>query len=138
MVMYRSKIGLELIIPLLVIFGGLVITMVFNKAWAGIIFLTPVLAFITHMLLTTYYIVDGQTLAIKCGFLVDMKIDINTIKSIKETNNALSSPAASLDRLEISYSKYDNVMISPKKKAEFISVLTSINTSIEVTYKHQR
>jgi hypothetical protein len=138
MVTYRSKIGLELIIPLLIIFGGLAITMVVNKAWAGVIILAPILAFITHMLLTTYYIVDGQTLVVKCGFLVNMKIDINTIKSIKETNNALSSPAASLDRLEISYGKYDNVMISPKEKAEFISALININPSIEVTYKQQR
>jgi hypothetical protein len=138
MVTYRSKIGLELIIPLLIIFGGLAITMVVNKAWAGVVILAPILAFITHMLLTTYYIVDGQTLVVKCGFLVNMKIDINTIKSIKETNNALSSPAASLDRLEISYGKYDSVMISPKEKAEFISALTSINPSIEITYKHQR
>jgi hypothetical protein len=138
MVTYRSKIGLELIIPLLIIFGGLAITMVVNKAWAGVIILAPVLAFVTHMLLTTYYIVDGQTLVVKCGFLVNMKIDINTIKSIKETNNALSSPAASLDRLEISYGKYDNVMISPKEKAEFISALINISPSIEVTYKQQR
>jgi hypothetical protein len=135
MVTYRSKIGLELIVPISIIFGAIVMIMIINKAWLGILIILPIIAFVVHMLMTTYYVVEGGTLTIKCGFLYNLKVDIGTIKKIKETNNALSSPAASLDRLEVSYGKFDDVMISPKDKAEFINHLIQINPSIEVVYK---
>jgi hypothetical protein len=135
MVTYRSKIGLELIVPISIIFGAIVMIMITNKALLGIFVILPVIAFVVHMLLTTYYVVEGSMLTIKCGFLYNLKVDIGTIKKIKETNNALSSPAASLDRLEVSYGKFDDVMISPKDKAGFINHLIEINPSIEVVYK---
>lgn len=138
MTTYRSKIGLELIIPLCMIFGAIGIAMIFGKARMGILFLLPVVSFVLHLLLTTYYVVEGHTLIIKCGFLYNLIVDINTIKKIRETNNALSSPAASLDRLEISYGKFDDVMISPKDKAGFINQLKSINHAIEVVFKSSK
>ena len=59
-----------------------------------------------------------------------MVIDINTIKSIEPTHTILSAPASSLDRLRISYNKYDDVVISPRRKEEFIRQLHSINPNI--------
>jgi hypothetical protein len=135
MVTYRSKIGPELFVPISIVFGVIVMIMIINEAWLGVLLILLIVAFVSHMLLTTYYVVEGYTLAIKCGFLYNLKIDISTIKKIKETNNALSSPAASLDRLEVSYGRFDDVMISPKDKAKFIGHLTQINPSIEVVYK---
>ena len=57
-------------------------------------------------------------------------IDISTIKSIEPTHTILGAPASSLDRLRISYNKYDEVVISPRRKEEFISQLQSINPQI--------
>ena len=61
-------------------------------------------------------------------------VTINSIRKIKETNNPISSPAASLDRIEVFYGK-QSVIISPKQKTEFINHLLSINPRIEVIYK---
>ncbi|MCB0443641.1 MAG: PH domain-containing protein, partial [Flavobacterium sp.] len=61
-----------------------------------------------------------------------IKIDIHSIKRIFKTNNPLSSPALSLDRIAIVYNKYDEVLISPKFKKEFVDVLLKINPSIIV------
>jgi hypothetical protein len=138
MVTYRSKIGLELVVPISVFFGAIIMIMVINKAWLGIFVILPIIAFVIHMLMTTYYVVEGTMLTIKCGFLYNFKIDISTVKKIKETNNALSSPAASLDRLEISYGKFDDVMISPKDKAGFMDHLIQINPSIEVEHRQSK
>jgi hypothetical protein len=74
-------------------------------------------------------------LAIKCGFLFNKTINIQTIKKITETNNPISSPATSLDRLEIVYGKFDSVIISPKKKVEFIADIKSLNPNVEVKLK---
>ena len=74
------------------------------------------------------YKIDGETLKIFMG----AKIDIKTIKKIYSTNNPLSSPALSLDRIAVVYNKFDEVLISPKEREAFIQELLKINPNIEV------
>lgn len=134
--LFKSKIGLELVIPLILVFGTILILIVADKpSWLGLAILLPVILFVVHIFLTTNYVINGHTLIIKCGFLFNRVIDINKIKKISETNNPLSSPATSLDRIEIIYGTFDSVIISPKLKKEFINEITRINTRIEVKYK---
>ncbi len=135
MTTYRSKIGLEFIIPVTVIIGGIGILLAVENIWFGSAFTLLFAAFIVHMLLTTYYQVNDTGLRIKCGFFFDKTIDPGTIREIKETNNPVSSPAASIDRLVISYNRYDTVIISPKEKDAFINHLTRINPGIKVILK---
>ena len=59
-----------------------------------------------------------------------IKVEIQSIKRIYKTRNPLSSPALSLDRIAIVYNKYDEVLISPKDKKEFIEELLKINPDI--------
>ncbi|WP_295771349.1 PH domain-containing protein [uncultured Mucilaginibacter sp.] len=132
---FRSKIGLELVIPLGVVFIATSVPMVMDGLWSGFIVIGVVALFTAHMLYSTYYVVNNSIVNIRCGFLVNQNVDIDTIKSIKETNNALSSPASSLDRLEIAYNKYDSVMISPKDKAGFIALIQSVKPDVEVMLK---
>jgi len=132
---FKSKIGLGLVIPLGFILAGTLVPMLLDSSWLGLIIIGLVAFFTAHMLLTTYYTVDCGIINIRCGFFVNQNVAIDSIKSIKETNNMLSSPAASLDRLEIAFNKYDTVMISPKDKAGFIALLKSLKPDIEVTLK---
>ncbi|SFC44743.1 PH domain-containing protein [Flexibacter flexilis DSM 6793] len=133
---YKSKIGLELVIFLVSVFGTvLAITVSQKPSWIGIVILLPVILFVVQMLMTTDYTIDSDKLTIKCGFLYNKSIDIKTITKIMETNNPLSSPAASLDRLEINYGKFESVLISPKQKSEFINDIKELNPSVEVKYK---
>lgn len=134
---FKSKIGLEIVIPLSVVFIGTSIPMFISGAWVGLIIVGLVALFSAHMLLTTYYVVDKGMVNVHCGFFINRNIEIASIRSIVETNNALSSPAASLDRLEINYNKYDSVMISPKDKAGFIDLLKSMKPDIEVKFKNK-
>jgi hypothetical protein len=59
-------------------------------------------------------------------------LDIQSIKKIEKTRSMLSSPAASLDRLEITYNKWDFVFIAPKDKAAFVAQLKQLNPEIIV------
>lgn len=135
---YKSKIGLGLVLFLVVVFGSTSTSMIINQAWPGVLINLVVIAFIIHMFSTTYYIINGNDLIVKCGFLINMTIKIDTIKKIEETNNPLSSPAASLDRIAIDYNESDSVMISPKDKMDFINQLLKINEKIEVVLKKDK
>jgi hypothetical protein len=106
--------------------------MIINHVWPGLLIIIAVAAFAAYILTTIHYIINGNDLIIRSGFIVNTTIKIDTIKKIKETHNPLSSPAASLDRLAIHYGKSGFIMVSPKNKMDFIKDLTAINTKIEV------
>jgi hypothetical protein len=104
--------------------------------WAVVILMILIVAFVAHLFATTKYTVDNTTLIVKSGFFVNIKVDVLSIKEIAETNTWLSAPATSLDRLEITYNKYDSVIISPRNKAEFIADMLAINSQIKVPAKY--
>ncbi|WP_018611627.1 PH domain-containing protein [Segetibacter koreensis] len=137
MAIYKSKIGLEFVVPLTVIIAGTGIIVAYEKIWIALALVLLLVTFIVYMFLTTYYEVGNNTLKIKCGFFVDKTINLDTIRQINETNNPVSSPATSLDRLEITYNKYDVVIISPKDKCAFINHLIQVNHLIKVTLKEK-
>jgi hypothetical protein len=105
--------------------------------WTAILIHALVALFVGHLFFTTYYTVEGNTLSVKSSVLINIKIDITTIRKITETNNPLSSPALSLDRLWIDYGKNGAVMISPEDKEGFIRHILQINPSVEVKYRKQ-
>lgn len=130
MTTYRSKIGLELVIPLGILTGGMLALFIAIGVWFGVIIVCSALLFIGHMFATTRYMVNGTSLRIVCGFFYSNMIDIRTIKSVRSTNNPISSPAASLDRMEIVCSNNERIVISPKDKTGFLNHLRSINPDI--------
>lgn len=135
---FKAKIGLELVIPLTLLLGGIGMKMAYDKVWTGLTIILLVSGFITHLFINTVYQIDQHILKIKCGFLVNITIKIASIRKITETNNPISSPATSIDRLEIAYNRYDSVLISPKDKVGFIKTLKALNPAIEVCLKKSR
>jgi hypothetical protein len=108
---------------------------VMDGDWTAILIHALVALFVGHLFFTTYYTVEGNTLNVKSSVLINIKIDITTIRKITETNNPLSSPALSLDRLWIDYGKNGAVMISPEDKEGFIRHILLINPSVEVKFR---
>ncbi len=132
---YKSKISYGLLGILLTVFSSVTILLLNEeKAWYLVIFFVCLFAFIVQMFVSTKYIIDGTTLKIRSGFLYRLDLDIQQIKKIEETNSPLSSPAASFDRIEILYNKFDSVIISPKDKHLFIEDILKINSSVEIKY----
>ena len=108
---------------------------VMDGDWADLLIHALVALFVGHLFFTTYYTVEGNTLTVKASVLINIKIDVASIRKITETNNPLSSPALSLDRLWIDYGKNGAVMISPEDKEGFIRHILQINPSVEVKYR---
>jgi hypothetical protein len=129
---FKSKIGMELVIPIALILGINLLVMAYLKIWPAVIILLLVAVFIVHLLLTTYYQINGDSLKIKSGLIYSSIIDIRNIKRIVKTRIFISAPATSLDRLEILYNKFDMVIISPEDKDNFVKELIGINPDIEV------
>jgi Bacterial PH domain len=129
---FYSKIGMEVVVPIGLIIGFTSAIMIAQKAWAGLAINLLVILFIVHLITTTFYQLEGKSLRIKSGFIINKLIMIDSIRKIQKSNSLFSSPAASLDRLEIFYNKYDSILISPKDNQKFLAELQKINPTIEI------
>ncbi|WP_066217806.1 PH domain-containing protein [Formosa haliotis] len=134
---YKSKFGYEVVVFLTVIFGIIIGLMIYQseplKAIISVcgIFALVYVYFLYLNFSTKYTITKDGLLKVKCGFFYHKSFDINKITSIKKSTNLISSPAPSLDRIELTYGKFDLIVISPKDKFEFANELTNKNQNIE-------
>lgn len=132
MTVYRSKIGLELAIPLSILFGGIIVIFIANGIWQGLFAPAGAAAFVAYVFLSTRYTIHNDLLHVKSGFLYSSSFPVASITSVIATWNPISSPAASLDRLEVRYGKSGFVLISPAEKQKFLNHLLSINPQIRI------
>ena len=129
-IIHKSKIGLEILIPLIVILGTVVTIMIIKGIWLGLTICALVIFFLVNIYTGTFYkITSDNRLFIKCGISQKFEIAIMDIEWIKDTNELTNAPALSTDRLEINY-KGGRIIISPADKEKFISDLRRINSRI--------
>jgi hypothetical protein len=81
-----------------------------------------VLGFITLTFKSTRYLVGDRELIIRSGPF-RWRIAIDGIESVVPSRNPLSSPALSLDRLEIRYGSGRRLLISPQDREGFLEAL---------------
>ncbi|MBF6641940.1 PH domain-containing protein [Flavobacterium sp. J49] len=127
MKVYRSKIDWWLIIVIFIVFCYPMVEGVLSKDYVMFSVSFGILSLVFLMFKSIKYKIDGENLHIWWT-----KIDIKSIKKIYSTHNPLSSPALSLDRIAVVYNKYDEVLISPKEREDFIRELLKINPNIVV------
>lgn len=132
MKVYKSKIDLWLVLFLGGILGTVTILLFIMKSWPGVLVLLLTSGFIIHLFRTTYYQIEAGQLRIRSGFIYNKIIPITSIRSIRKSNNLLSSPALSFDRIEIKYDQYGWLLISPREQTEFIAELQKVNPQIDV------
>lgn len=72
----------------------------------------------------TLYTLNDDDLLVQSGPF-KWRVPLRDISAISPTRNPLSSPALSLDRLRIDYGQGQSLMISPKRKQQFIRSLES-------------
>ena len=131
---YNSKIGIGIVTFITLILMFVSLPMIIFRIWIGMIIILALAVFLIHLFLSTDYTISGNDLIIKCGFLYKSIIKIDKIMKLKETNNILSSPATSLDRIAIYYGN-TFILVSPKDKIGFIDNLVKLNPRIEITLK---
>lgn len=137
---YRSTLNFVLVpILAMIVFGSVASFFVNNegeKIPIGIsIFLTVISLFILWMLFDTKYQIKGKDLYYSSG-PIRGKIDIMQIHKIENIKTwyvtSLLKPALGSYGLTITYNKFDDIYISPKRKSEFVAELLKINPDIQI------
>ena len=129
---YPTKVSVTLVLIISLIMGCILVPYAIKSLWIPFTIILILHFLLLFMLANIKYVITESQLIIdqSLGKWGKEVIDISTIKSIEPTHTILSAPASSLDRLRISYNKYDDIIISPRRKEEFISQLQSINPQI--------
>lgn len=126
---FKSKVDVWLALPFLYpVF--LMISDIIQGKLLGLFLLIIGFAIGMHTYISTKYTVNGKILKITSSILINKEIQIDKIRRIEKTKSFLSSPALSLDRIEIFYNKFDSIIISPKEKQEFLKELVLVNPDI--------
>ena len=130
---YRSKVDtwLGVILVTVPIPLAFIIWKLFHESVHGKWFVALPVFFIgiclpVSLLAYTSYTITEKSLSIRSS-LFKWEIALKEISAIEPTNDPLSSPALSLDRLRIEYGQGKSIMISPLNKAEFIRDLQAMN-----------
>ena len=132
---YYSKVSYTLLIVVFLVFFGPLVSLFYGNGFDGktiLIFLAMVVLYglILHMFFNTTYKIEKEKLHIKCGFFKYKPVTIKEMKKVSKSSNIISSPAASFDRIEITYGKFEELIISPKHKTKFVEDLQKINPEI--------
>ena len=131
---YPTKVSITLILIISSIMGCILISLAVSGKWIPFFIDLLLYVSVVYLMISIKYEINVSQLIIHQA-MGKMVIDISTIKSIEPTHTILSAPASSFDRLRISYNKYDEVIVSPRRKEEFIRHLLSINPDIVLKEK---
>lgn len=101
-------------------------------AWIAVAVTVFVCAGVLFMLFSIRYVVSGTRLKVFYFSKYSSSYDLRELRSVCPTRNPLSAPAASLDRLELKFTRYRDVLISPKDKAGFMALVRTINPEVRI------
>jgi hypothetical protein len=126
---YRSKIDawfIAVIVTSVIAHLWVIATLVLSADWMTLTIFIPIavigLGLPLWILFRTHYTLSPNSLNVRCGPF-SYVIPIKSIKDLRPTRSVLSAPALSLDRLEITYGKYESVTISPLHRERFLAEL---------------
>ena len=129
---FRSRISVLLIGFILAIFIPCTIPIFKEMIISGLYIMGGVLVFSLFILCGMRYIISGDKLYVKISVIPFGSIRISDIVSVERSYNILSSPAASLKRLQIRGANFSYFLISPVREQEFIKDLKAVNPDINV------
>ena len=134
---YPSKIDTWLVVIMIISLGIPLVLCLWEKDWWASLIMVATSLFVANLFTSTHYTIKGESLIIKSGIFISKTIKISEIYKIQNTNSIISSPALSMDRIEISYGNFNAIIISPKEKTNFIAELLKINENIEILPKNK-
>lgn len=132
---FRSRVSILLVAPLLAIFIPITIPMIKDVIISEILIVSGMFLFIALLFFGIRYIISDDTLYMKIWCIPSGSVKISSITSIKRSYNPLSSPATSLKRLRLDFrksEKYPYMLISPVRETIFIEELKAVNPDIKI------
>lgn len=96
-----------------------------------ILLLIGIYGLILYGMFGTKYSLEAGHLGIRLGMWTYARIPVAAIRKVEPSRSILSAPAPSLRRLEVTYHRFDSVLISPKDPQGFIQALIQLNPNIQ-------
>lgn len=135
---YHSKVDTWILVVLAAAIGVVLLSAVRMLMQNGAAASWPMLVLLTGVggglplwiLCATHYTINDGLLFVRSGPF-RWHIPIAEITSITPTSNVASSPALSLDRLNIRYGKNRSIMISPREKDAFMRDIEALRERAE-------
>jgi hypothetical protein len=128
---FKSEVGAEILLPLVFVFlFVLVASWSEGRVLQVLMVIGPIGTIVFYTLFSISYRIVEDQLIVRCGFLYRKSIAISDIVSVKPSRNILSSPAASLNRIEVRYGAKNFVLLSPSDKQGFVRALKQVNANI--------
>jgi hypothetical protein len=127
---FRSKVDRWLLalvaVPLALSVGATVSALLAHPPFEAVLLIVGlevlVLLFVSWTFRSTYYLVSDREVVARSG-LFRWRIEIATIESIRPSRNPASSPAMSLDRLEVRYGHGRTLLVSPADRIDFLDAI---------------
>lgn len=127
---FRSKIDRWLLalvaVPLALSVGATVSALLAHPPFEAVLLIVGlevlVLLFVSWTFRSTYYLVSDREVVARSGPF-RWRIEIATIESIRPSRNPASSPAMSLDRLEVRYGRGRTLLVSPADRIDFLDAI---------------
>jgi hypothetical protein len=133
---FRSKVDIWLVV-VLAIAVAVMWSALGNLAWTGgsldvlelgVAVLTTV--FLAWFFAATYYVVTDTDLIVRSGPLRWI-IALRSVERLRASRDPLSSPALSLDRIEVTYGS-KRILVSPQDKVGFVRALRTQLPHVEL------
>ena len=99
--------------------------------WVVSFLLLIAVCFVVWIYRATYYEVNGNQLYIRSGPFT-WHIATDEIHSVLPSGSMLSSPALSLDRVEIQYGQRRSILVSPAHRSAFLEALAKASPGLAV------
>ena len=132
MAVYRSKIDRWLVVlvvtlgavPTIALMGAAIYEPRLLEARWVFLILAATVGYVLWTFLSTHYELDDRELVVRSG-LFRWRVPLDSIESVRPSRNPLSSPALSLDRLEVRYGAGKWLLISPRERDRFLADLAA-------------
>ena len=134
---YKSKkdmlIGVVIWGVVLFLLYGVYKAMFIDVNIVGVVVMTALLVLLVSFWFRTIYKIEEDILDIYYGPF-RFEVVISEITSIRHAKNIFTGPALSIERIEITYSNYNVIQISPKEKEALIKQLMQMNPNINILH----
>ena len=132
MLIFPSKVDRWLLaliaVPLAISVGATVSALLAHPPLEAVLLIVGIEAllfgFISWTFRSTRYLVSDREVIVRSGPF-RWRIEIATIESIRPSRNPISSPAMSLDRLQIRYGNGRVLLISPEDRIGFLDAMVA-------------
>ncbi len=136
---FRSRISVLILVLVLVPLTISTITAFIHHAYPTVFIVGGTLLFVVVIFTGMRYEISESKLYLRMWFIPTGSKNITDIISVARTYNPLSSPAASLKRLEIRFRTGGmHWLISPVREKEFIESLKAIHPTIQVNIPEKK